>query len=377
MDMKVIIIIALLLIICIGGYVSYKQFKKNKKENSFATVLFSNGMLLIVSSSISFFDKVLVGVAVIAQYDNAVSLAGEFNKFYFGLGCALILFSVALHLYSRKKLYVLNINGYSNMRVESYIPTIKVQNSDFKEREIDFNNIYQHLFSVKKDIDSFECIKAEIRDKVTAFRNETSKITKGYTGIAPIPFIMYAGTFLNRVKIDEYYEYDKIKTKTYYTLKDKKILNKYPELKDRTNFNNFNENKSEIVVAVSLTRRITDSHLNQFIDRANVVKIEVNNPNDNIIKYKQQLDDYVNFIMDKFEQLTRDYSNTTKIHFVYSGQSCLAFEIGKRCVDSTRIPQVISYQFENQNQIKYPWGMVINGSHKGDLVRSEVAANNV
>ena len=48
---------------------------------------------------------------------------------------------------------------------------------------------------------------------MTAFRNETSKITKGYTGIAPIPFIMYAGTFLNRVKINEYYEYDKIKTK--------------------------------------------------------------------------------------------------------------------------------------------------------------------
>lgn len=263
------------------------------------------------------------------------------------------------------------------MRVETYIPTIKVQNSVFKEREIDFINIYQHLFSVKKDIDSFECIKAEIRDKVRAFRNETSKITKGYTGIAPIPFIMYAGTFLNRVKIDEYYEYDKIKTKTYYTLKNKTILNKYPELKDCTNLNNFDENKSEIVVAVSLTSQITDSQLNQFIDKANIIKIEVDNPDDNIIKYKQQLDDYVNFIMDKFEQLTRDYPNTTKIHFVYSGQSCLAFEIGKRCVDSTRIPQVISYQFENQNQIKYPWGIVINGSYKGDLVRNEVAANNV
>ena len=377
MDVKVIIIIVLLLIVCLGGYLAIKQFIKNNRENSFATLLFSNGMLLIVSSSSSFFDKVLVGIGVIAQYDNAVSLAGEFNIFYFVLGCALILLAIAMHLYSRKKLYVLNINGYSNMKVESYIPEIKVQNSDFKEREIDFINIYQHLFSVNKDIDSFECIKAEIRDKVIAFRNETAKITKGYTGIAPIPFIMYAGTFLNRVKIDEYYEYDKIKTKTYYTLKGKTILNKYPELKDCTNFNSFDENKSEIVVAVSLTRRITDSQLNQFIDRANVMKIEVDNPNDNIIKYKQQLDDYVNFIMDKFEQLTRDYPNTIKIHFVYSGQSCLAFEIGKRCVDSTRIPQIISYQFENQNQIKYPWGMVINGSHKGDLVRSEVAANNV
>ena len=189
MDVKVIIIIVLLLIVCLGGYLAIKQFIKNNRENSFATLLFSNGMLLIVSSSSSFFDKVLVGIGVIAQYDNAVSLAGEFNIFYFVLGCALILLAIAMHLYSRKKLYVLNINGYSNMKVESYIPEIKVQNSDFKEREIDFINIYQHLFSVNKDIDSFECIKAEIRDKVIAFRNETAKITKGYTGLLPSPLL--------------------------------------------------------------------------------------------------------------------------------------------------------------------------------------------
>lgn len=372
MDVKTIIIGVLLLIICIGGYFSYRQFRKNNRENSFATVLFSNGMLLIVSSSSSFFDKVLVGVGVMAQYDNAVSLAGEFNKFYFGLGCVLILLAVALRLYSRKRLYVLNINGYSTMRVESYIPAIKIQNSDFKEREIDFINIYRHLFSIKKDIDSFECIKAEIKDKVTAFKNETSKITKGYTGIAPIPFIMYAGTFMDRVKIDEYYEYDKIKSKNYYTLKDKSIINKCAELKDYTNLNKFDETKSEIVVAVSLTRKISDSQLNQFINTCNVVKYEVDNPEDNIIRYKQQLNEYVNVIMDKFEKLSRDFPNLVKIHFVYSGQSCLAFEIGKRCVDSTRIPQVISYQFENQNEVKYPWGIVINGSHKGELIRKEV-----
>ena len=373
MDIKDIIIIALVLTVCIGGYFSYKQFRKNKREDSLATILFANGIMLIISSSSSFIDKILVGIGVISKYDNAASLAGEFNIFYFILGCVLILLSIVLSLYSRKKLYLLNINGYTSMRVESYIPTIKVQNSDFKEREIDFINIYKHIFSVKKDKDSFECIKDEIRDKVTAFKNETIKITKGYTGIAPIPFIMYAGTFMDRVKIDEYYEYDKIDTKNYYTLKDKSIINKYPELKDCTNLNEFDENKNEIVAAVSLTRQITETQLIQFIDSSNVIKFEVDNPDDNIITYKQQLSEYVNLIINKFEQLIRDYPNTTKIHFVYSGQSCLAFEIGKRCVDSTRIPQIISYQFENQNQVvKYPWGIVINGSHKGDLIRKEV-----
>ena len=177
--------------------------------------------------------------------------------------------------------------------------------------------------------------------------------------------------FLDRVKIDEYYEFDKIDTKNYYTLKDKSIMNKYPELKDCTNPNEFDESKNEVVVAVSLTRQITKTQLIQFIDSSNVIKFEVDNPDDNVITYKQQLNEYVNLIINKFEQLIRDYPNTMKIHFVYSGQSCLAFEIGKRCVDSTRIPQIISYQFENQNQIKYPWGIVMNGSHKGDLIRIE------
>lgn len=372
MDTKVIVIIVLAAIVLVGGFFAYRQFKNNKRDSSFATILFSSGMLLITSASSSALDKILVALGIIVKYENPTSLEGDFNIFYFVFGCILVVLAIGLWLYGKKKLYVLNINGYSRMRLESYIPEVVIQNSDFKEREIDFVNIYRHLFSANKDVDSFECIKSEIKDKVEAFKSEANKIPKGYTGIAPIPFIMYAGTFMDRVKIDEYYEYDKVEAKTYYTLKDKSILSKYPVLKDCTNHQHFDENKNELVVAVSLTQQIVDSQMTQFLSDCNVVKFEIERPIDNAIRYKQQLNEYVNLIISTFEELSKKHSNITRIHFIYSGQSCLAFEIGKRCVDSTRIPQIISYQFENQNQnIKYPWGIVINGLHKGNLVKAQ------
>ena len=49
------------------------------------------------------------------------------------------------------------------------------------------------------------------------------KNKRGYTGIAPIPLIMYAGTILGKEKIDEYYEFDKKETNTYYRLKNKRF----------------------------------------------------------------------------------------------------------------------------------------------------------
>ena len=39
--------------------------------------------------------------------------------------------------------------------------------------------------------------------------------------------------------------------------------------------------------------------------------------------------------------------------------------MGKRSIDDTRLPQMIIYQFEAQNEVKYPWGIKINGREKG------------
>lgn len=368
MDIKNIIIFLLLIIIVIGGFFLYKQIKSNKKQESFTTTVLTLGFSLITMSSSDWMDKGLVAIGVITKYDDAMKLGGDFNWAYFIVGFILIIVGLFMWLYSKKRLYILNINAYSSKKLEDYISNLKLDNSDFREREIDFIQIYKKIFSRNLDDESYECIKAEIEEKVTAFRNETAKVKRGYTGIAPIPFIMYAGTFLNRIKIDEYYEFDKIDTNNYYLLNKSK--NAYPELKLKTNINQLYINKNKVVIAISLTQQIEDNVLNQFVSSCNIVKIGVDNPDDNTIRYTDQLESYIDKIFDVIEQIKVKIPNV-EISIVYSGQSCLALEIGKRCFDDTRIPETTVYHFDIQNtDKKYPWGIIINGSNKGKLIKA-------
>ena len=211
---------------------------------------------------------------------------------------------------------------------------------------------------------------AEIEEQVNAFKNETIERKRGYTGIAPIPFIMYAGTLLERGEINYYYEFDKIDTNDYYKLEHKKNK-KYSKLNLKTKLEDIDVNKNNIVIAISITRNITDVQLKQFEDECNIIKLEVDNPCDNTIRYKEQLNEYVNNIFDLIEKILQKLNNIKSINVICSSQSCLALEIGKRSIDTTRIPEIISYQFENQSDIKYPWGIVINGKNKGKLIKVE------
>lgn len=352
--------------IIIGVVLAVNKFYKNKKEEGFAMLLFSTGMSLILSASPGNLNDFLVLIAVVTKYRDAQALAGTFNYFYFILGVVLLVISVWLHIYVKKKIYVLNINGYMPKKLEDYFKDLKMSNFEFKEREIDFINIYKNMFCGSLNENAFECIKKDIEEKVKAFKNESKGIKRGYTGIAPIPFIMYAGTFLERENIDEYYEFDKKEIKTYYKLT--KDIN-FSKIKLISDIDCLNKANTEVVLAISLTQSITDSDLEQFINMDKVY-ISINNPHDNAIKSKQQLNSYCNFILEKIEDISKEIPNLNKIHIVYSGQSCLALEIGKRSIDDTRLPEIVNYQYERQGDKKYPWGIVINGRNKGNLIKA-------
>ncbi len=369
MDIKTIIIIILSIIVAISLVVIIKQRKNNKKQESYATMVFGVGVSIVLTASSDWLDKVLIGIGVITKYKNPNELGGTFNWAFFVLGSALIIISILIFLYSKKKFYVLNINGYTSRRLEDEVSKLKSDNSDFREREIDFINIYKRVFSKKFDKASYECIKAEIDEKVIAFKNETKFIKRGYTGIAPIPFIMYAGTLLNRVDINEYYEFDKKDTHKYYLLSKNKNV-KYPELKIKTDLTQLDVNKSEVLVAISVTQKIEDNVLGQFIPNCNLVRIEVDNPEDNTIKNQHQLMKYVAVVISVIEEIKKTIPNL-KVNLVYSGQSCLALELGKAFFDDTRMPTVIIYHYDFQQQVnKYPWGIIINGSDKGKLIKA-------
>ena len=103
-----------------------------------------------------------------------------------------------------------------------------------------------------------------------------------------------------------------------------------------------------------------------------IVKLQLQGATDNIIQSKEQLEEYTNNVIDKIIELENSGLNITKINLIIASQSCLVIEIGKRCADDTRLPEIISYQYERQeNNKRYPWGIVINGINKGKLIKEE------
>lgn len=369
MESEMMNYILVAIIICGALYIGFK-FINGKKEQSFLGTVFTAGLSLISLASGNWQDTILKIVAIINNRNDINELVEDFNLFYFFFGAFLIIVAIILYFYSKRKIYVLNINGYMRQRIEPYLKKKKDIINDFREREINFVNIYNKIFCNRLDKESCECILAEIEEQVNAFKNETIERKRGYTGIAPIPFIMYAGTLLERGEINYYYEFDKIDTNDYYKLEHKKNK-KYSKLNLKTKLEDIDVNKNNIVIAISITRNITDVQLKQFEDECNIIKLEVDNPCDNTIRYKEQLNEYVNNIFDLIEKILQKLNNIKSINVICSSQSCLALEIGKRSVDTTRIPEIISYQFENQSDIKYPWGIVINGKNKGKLIKVE------
>ncbi|HBG8471718.1 TPA: SAVED domain-containing protein [Clostridioides difficile] len=366
----IIVLCFLIIVIIIGIIFTVLKFKKSKKEEGVASLLFTTGITLITSSTPATIDKCLDLLCNMTKLNNTVSSTDGFNYPYFVVGVILVGISIFQYIHIKKKIYILNINGYMHKKIEDFFGNLKIDNFEFKEREIDFVKIYKKLFCYKLNEEAFMCIKEDIEDKVKAFKEETkNNIKRGYTGIAPIPFIMYAGTFLQRENIDEYYELDKISSETYYKLTTHKGVD-FQEIKLKTDINSLNKSNTELVVTISLTQKITDSDLSQFsnIDK---IHIGIDDLKDNAIRSKEILNEYKNFIFDNIEKLLKEFPYLKTIHLVYAGQSCLALEMGKRSFDSTRLPEIIIYQYEGQSNKKYPWGIIINGQKKGDLVKAE------
>ena len=361
-------IIFSVIIFLIGIVLLIAKTLNNKSEEGMLSLMFTTGISLIVSSSPDFWSNIVAIVALIKNQPNIANSSIEFNIVTFIVGIILVVISFLTYLKQKNKLCILNINGYKKYSVESYMDSKKIMYY-YKEREINFIDIYNKIFKKNKDNDSCECILNQLEENVKAFRNESNGLKRGYTGIAPIPFIVYAGTFLDRLKIDKYLEYNKNLSNYYES--DTKTKIDYPKLELESNINELDVSIKEVTLVISLTQRIQNNDIKQFISKSNIVRLGVKNNKDNVINSVSQLKDYVNTIFDTIILVTNKLENITRINLILSSQSCLALEIGKRCVDDTRLPQIVSYQYENQNKVKYPWGIIVNGSMKKKLVKEE------
>ncbi|GAB6152795.1 hypothetical protein JCM17380_15450 [Desulfosporosinus burensis] len=342
-------------------------FLESKKEAVISSILFTAGLELTISSFGTMQDKILPAIALISKNMTSqdtttiISEATQTNYNQLITGLILLGLGIALTYYSRKKLYILNIMGYEEKRIENYSKDLGLSAFDFKERDIDFIRMFKTGITAISSKDIIE----DIKQKVEGLKH--SKIfQRGYTGIAPIPFIVIAGTFLGKEKIDEYFEYDKIDTETYYKLTENK-RKKYPILRFQSIPNNIDLLATEAVLAIEITTEIPESDLVQF-NNLGIFRLSIDHPKDNTIRFKNQLNHYTNTIFNTLEkQIKQTLPKLKRIHLVYSGQSCLALEIGKR-LDNTRICEIISYHYTTHTDVRYPWGIVLNGDNKGKFI---------
>ncbi|WP_052013252.1 SAVED domain-containing protein [Halalkalibacter akibai] len=365
----------ILVILVIGAIIFFRNMVIQKKEQGYAAVLFTTGIVLITNAFGTFFDNVMQILTMLQSNSVEDSLRiqesfSDVNYTSLFIGVVLLLTGWLFSRYIQNKMFILNINGYYDRRIEGHHNELSLSTFEFKEREVDF----VRLFKINKMTPTLAAtIGGLIEEKVKSYKEESRHFQRGYTGIAPIPFIALAGTQLKREKFDKYYEFDKIESQSYYSLKTDKvnrILGKpadFPELTLKTDISKLDIKKKEAVIAISVTQNILDADLKQFA-QAEIVNLSLDGPCDNAIRFERQLISYRNQIVDTIYAIKEQMQGLELIHIVYSGQSCLALEIGKSMEDY-RMPAVVMYQYSSQDVKKYPWGIKINGQNTGSFIQ--------
>lgn len=184
------------------------HIKNRQKEEALSDILIFGGIELILGSFGTFDDKLFAFLSGTQSNTNYIQL---------GVGFILLIGGIFFLFYVKNKLYILNINGYFDKRIEQHHHEIGLNAFQFKEREIDFIR----MFNKGLNPDTVQDIQEEIKGKIAAFKSESKDKRRAYTGIAPIPFIFMAGKEFSREKVDKYFEYNKF-TQTYYELTQSK-----------------------------------------------------------------------------------------------------------------------------------------------------------
>lgn len=373
MSFFLIIIAILIVFISVVAFIiflikSIKSYTSSQGEKGIAESVSATGLLLITSSFGTLWSNSFNVISILTisnSVDDTERINNIFTETQWGqlvIGFILLALGVYLQKILRSKIFILNINTYYDQRIESNNNNLKLSTFEFKEREIDLTRVFNN--GLKTDIkDVSKDLTEIIEEKVKSFKNESLNFKRGYTGIAAIPLVMFAGTFLKREKIDEFYEFDKVTNETYYKLKNK---GEYPPLLYSYSSNALSSNNKEVIIAVSLTRKISDHQMKQFKD-CELIDVYLEEPKDNTIQNKEQLFNYARHIAKVIEEAS---SNNQIIHLLISSQSCLVLEIGKR-IENQRMAKVICYYFDIKSTPIYPWGIIMNGNDKGEFFKYE------
>lgn len=347
-----LVILGIVIFICIIVWMIRKFLIKSNPETDLSATLITSGITLILSAFPGTKESFMSFVGVMFEKEVI------YDADYVAIICGFLLIIIGgLYRHNIKdRIHILNMFGIpvqKEISDEQNIKELKLADFKVKELIIDFVDIF------KIDMNEYtnQLIVEKIKKNCTAFVNRSKGFTSCFTGMAPIPYSILAGHYLSPAKTRRYFEYRR-SSSCYYELNKGKRYDKYEKL----NILFPNEIKSdarEVVVVLSITRKVQFGDLSQFGEK-DIIKIELPNPLDNVIQSVKQLDEYVDTVVNQIENLKQQYSDLHIVHFVASIPSCVSVELGKKfALNAHRLPKIISYHFVNTATPKYPFGIVV------------------
>ncbi|MDA8227413.1 MAG: SAVED domain-containing protein [Desulfitobacterium hafniense] len=312
------------------------------------------GVSLVVSAFPGI--KEIVTSIIASLFKVAVSVEDD----YVAIACGFLL--IILGLFLRKdikdRIFVLNMFGLFSQKEISDVQNINdLKLVDFKVKEviIDFVDIFRNgPMTEEKN----QLIVDKVKRQCEAFSNRSKDFKSCFTGMAPIPYTILAGTRLSDCNLKRFFEFKRTDNK-YYELKAKDGFQKHEPL-HVTYPQYIKQDSTDVIVALSITRTVQEPDLVQFGD-LNLIKIRLDEPKDNVIVSNEQLEDYGNIVLNAIEAIKEKYPKINRVHFVASIPSCVSIKLGMLfALSNNRLPQIISYHFVQSNLPKYPFGIIVS-----------------
>ena len=337
-------------------------------DNSLGSGIIAAGIELIVGSFPAIIDEF---VGLLSFQITGTQASDDVNIWSLIAGFVLLVVGILILVFIRDRFYVLNMFGlYSQREIgdKQNVKQLKLNDYKIRERLIDFVNV----FNMGIDETTNSIIVNKIEDECTKFRNRSVEFKKGFTGTAPIPYTILAGTYLVDCEPKSFFEWKRDEEKFIELSRKKKP--DYPELKIKE-MDNPNVDSESVIVAISTTRRIEKHQLRDFSEQ-DIIEIYLDDCMDNNITYVKQLQSYRKVILDELEVLGREkYPHLNQINLVASVPSCLSLEIGRMIAqNNSRVKKIVAYHFVNQGTKLYPLGITVTESQgqykKGELIEN-------
>jgi hypothetical protein len=347
----------ILIFIVVGIIVKFlwETFFANDEEKAVYDKLIEGGITLILATIPSFSESLLQFLYDFLNVEKSVAINELSPWWLVALGLLLLSVGVILKIIDASaKCVILNMPGtIHHTKDDGILKALNTNNCD--EIKISAANCQTEMQKISQT--KVNAVLSDIKLQMDRF-NRMSNYKRCFTGMAPIPYVILAGTKHTGSDIRYYLEFNKA-TQQYTKLNNEK---KYPKL-IKSEIVTIDTN--EIVVSVSITAVINDTNTKQF--KMPVFNLSLEKTKDNAIYSKKQLNEYVDDTVTFISEVCKKNSNIARVNLLLATQACFAYALGVALVlMQNRVPQIVSYHYVAPS---YTTGIVINGRESGHIVK--------